>query len=498
MRGQYVVLLGLLAVGCSDEAGDPAGTADMARARGSVDMGGTPPLTDAMRPLPPIDAAPVTEPGNPRDAAPPSCTDESCGPGRVCLDGERCVDGTRCEPDGSCPPGRRCAGEICLADPLAAGGLSIEPDALAYTFTQAGDDSVRIATVTNIGENTLQIVDFEFLGDATWQLVDPPALPLRLVPSQSQDLTVGYLADDIEPDEGLLRVHTDARASAEVRLVSSAKITGQADPCLAVRPARLDFGAVARGSTRTLTFELQACGTVPVTVQAIRRGQTIFGALPATFDLTAPPAFPLRLDPGARQMISVSYTPQRAGIEAGFWDIASDDRQNPQQRVDVSAIATPPPLEDVGLHIRVRWDTDLTDVDTHVLGPNGQTWTCAGDCYFSNPNPDWGVVGMFEDDPFLDLDDVDGFGPENVNIQAPINGTYRVIAQYWDSHGGNAPNVTVEVLSFDQVVGQYGPVRLNQSDDEWDVVDIDWPGPVLRPRGNAVVNRGRGALCGGF
>ena len=77
-------------------------------------------------------------------------------------------------------------------------------------------------------------------------------------------------------------------------------------------------------------------------------------------------------------------------------------------------------------------------------------------------------------------------------------GTYRVIAQYWADHGGSPPEVVVEVLSFDQVVASYGPVQLNRSDDEWDVVDIDWPGLALRPLGNAVVNRARGALCGGF
>ncbi|MCA9527354.1 MAG: choice-of-anchor D domain-containing protein, partial [Myxococcales bacterium] len=418
--------------------------------------------------------------------------------GRVCVGGERCVEGTRCGEGGDCPVGRRCVGEICLADPRAAGGLAAEPDVLAFTFAQVGDEAARAVVLQNVGDAVLEVVELEFLGSATFAISEAPPLPIRLVPAQQREVIVRYRADDLQPDQGVLRVHTGTGGSVDVRLLSDAKETGQAAPCLRVQPAALAFGAVARGSDRVLPFEMVSCGTVPVTVQGIQRGVTFFGPLSANFDLVAPPAFPLRLDPGARQAIDVRYTPQRAGLEGGFWEVASDDRQSPLQRVDVNAIATPPPLEDVALHIRVSWDTDLTDVDTHVLGPGGQAWTCAGDCYFSNPNPDWGQQGRFEDDPFLDLDDVDGFGPENVNIAAPANGTYRVIAQYWDSHGGNDPNVTVEILSFNNVVARYGPVRLRASDDEWDVVDIDWPGLVLRPLGNQVVNRPRGPLCGGF
>lgn len=489
------VLWLLVVAGCSDEAAPSE--ADAGRIRGSVDATVVVPGADADPPE--ADAGPPAAP----DAAPagdagPACTDEQCGPGRICLEGDRCVEGTRCGPNFECPPGRRCAGELCLVDPRATGGLSLEPEALAFTFGEPGDEGLRIATLTNVGENTLEIVEFEFLGAPTFQLAEPVELPLRLVQGQTREVGVVYRADDVQPDEGTLRVHTASGTTAEARLISSAKITGQAAPCLALRPVRLDFGAVARGSSRTLSFHLESCGTVPVNVNAIRRGQGFFGPLADTFQLDGPPPFPVRLEPGQRQEVRVTYTPQRAGLEAGNWDVLSDDRASPQQRVDVSAIATPPPLEDVGLHIRMRWDTDLTDVDMHVLAPGGQPWTCAGDCYFSNPNPDWGVAGMFEDDPFLDLDDVDGFGPENVNIQTPMPGTYRVIAQYWADHGGSPPEVVVEVLSFDQVVASYGPVQLNRSDDEWDVVDIDWPGLALRPLGNAVVNRARGALCGGF
>ena len=159
-----------------------------------------------------------------------------------------------------------------------------------------------------------------------------------------------------------------------------------------------------RGNSTVRAFTLSSCSEIPVSVAAIQRGVSIFGALPDTFQLDPMPAFPIILQPGQSQDIQVRYTPMQAGIEAGFWQIISDDAQEPEQRVDVSAIAEPPELRDVQLHVRMNWDTDLTDVDLHLVGPNGQLWSCDTDCYFANGGPDWGMPNRFEDDPFLDLD----------------------------------------------------------------------------------------------
>ncbi len=274
-------------------------------------------------------------------------------------------------------------------------------------------------------------------------------------------------------------------------------MVGVQDPCLQVIPARLNFAAVQRGQMGLQAFDLVSCGEVPVQVRDVVRGVTFFGPLPDTYQLHNPPAFPLMLPPGMRVPVEVSYSPRRAGLQAGFWNVRSNDAQNPEQRVDVTALATPPPLEDVGLHVRLSWDTDLTDVDLHLLGPGGQVWTCEGDCYFSNPNPNWADPNAFVDDPFLDLDDVDGLGPENINLETPAAGTYTVVVHYWDDHGGDEPDATVEVLSHGNVVARYGPQHLSAVDDTWDVVEVDWPGLALRPLG-AVANRNRGRLCGAF
>ncbi|MCB9524102.1 MAG: choice-of-anchor D domain-containing protein [Myxococcales bacterium] len=446
-------------------------------------------------PAPDSAVAPDQGPAPDQGIAPDCVIDEDCGPDAVC-DRGRCIEGTRCGEGGECPVGRICVANVCIADPRAAGGLVVDPGRILFPFGEVGEEVFRGFEVRNDGDDTLEITRFEFTGDPQWALDMPPALPLRLVPGQSQEMAIRYVADDEQDDQGALRVHSDA-GTTELELVTQHKVVGGADPCLQAMPARLDFGAVARGADRTLDLNLVSCGMVPVTVNAIRRGNSIFGALPDTFQLTNPPVFPLVIQPGMRVPVQVTYSPRRAGIEGGYWEVFNDDPANPRLRVDVSALANPPPLQDIALHVRLNWDTDLTDVDLHLIGPNGQIWTCDGDCYFSNPNPNWGDPNEFRDDPFLDVDDVDGFGPENINLEAPAPGTYRVVVQYWADHGGDDPDAVVEILQFGQVVGRYGPQNLSRVNDVWDVVELDWPGQQRRPLGG-VNNQAVGNLCGGF
>lgn len=499
-RAGWLLLLALFA--CEDASTGDEDAAPPPRTRTDSTVVEEPPPAPDARPEvdAAVDAAALADEGPMADAAPEGeCAgDGDCGPGRVCHEA-RCVDGTRCDRDPDCPAGRVCIARICLADPTSTGGLVAEPDRLVFTFGSAGERSVRGTHLRNDGADVVVVERLVFDGAATFSLDQPVELPLRLVPGQGADVLVAYTADDINDDQGVLRAFTDRPAAEplEIRLGSEHKVVGGRDPCLQVRPARLDFGAVPRGQQGTLAFDLLSCGEVPVQVNAIRRGQSIFGALPATFDIPNPPAYPLVLAPGASHRVEVTYSPRRAGLQAGFWNVLSTDRQTPEQRVDVSALATPPALEDVEFHIRLSWDTDLTDVDLHLLGPGGRMWTCAGDCYFSNPNPNWGDANDFRDDPFLDVDDVDGFGPENINLEAPAPGTYRVLVHYWADHQGNVPSATVEVLNQGNVVGRYGPQRLARVNDVWEVVEIDWPGLALRPLGN-VANQQRGALCGGF
>ncbi len=102
------------------------------------------------------------------------------------------------------------------------------------------------------------------------------------------------------------------------------------------------------------------------------------------------------------------------------------------------------------LWVEMFWTQQRDDMDLHLLAPGGSMGSDS-DCYFDNCTPDdggldWGVVNDSRDDPFLDLDDVAGVGPENINIEEPVDGVYRVLVHDWPDSVNNAANsVTVKI-----------------------------------------------------
>ncbi len=163
-----------------------------------------------------------------------------------------------------------------------------------------------------------------------------------------------------------------------------------------------------------------------------------------------------------------SFRPQLAGEYTLELFVRDDDGNVATCSTLVRAIATE------GLRIEVFWNTDGTDMDTHLMRPDGSTWFSEEDCFYGNCQGGslmWPPGGT-EDDPSLDIDDTDGFGPENINIESPIDGTYRVAI---DAFNG-AANTTVRIYcggSTTEPRQTFGPVFIDSGpNDLWRVADV--------------------------
>jgi len=167
---------------------------------------------------------------------------------------------------------------------------------------------------------------------------------------------------------------------------------------------------------------------------------------------------------------------------------------------DVRGISEPPPLSEIDIHVRLSWDTDGTDVDMHMINnPGGQMW-CDSDVFFSNPDPDWGVAGDFVDDPFLDVDDVDGYGPENINLEKATDGrTYKVAMHYWRDDDGDgfstSSDASVELWVRGVQMGTWGPMTLDGTGDTWDVFEIAWPSQTVTTLNNPLYSVSSSVSC---
>ena len=151
------------------------------------------------------------------------------------------------------------------------------------------------------------------------------------------------------------------------------------------------------------------------------------------------------------------------------------------------------------LHIQLVWatpedpdetDGSGTDVDLHFKhqnandrwGSSAGTW----DCYFQNSSPDWGNVGDFLDNPSLDIDDINGAGPENVNLDRPeVDVNYEVGAIYFRAESlfgeaGRDPSiehasyVTLRIFARGELLGEFVDRELNRLNQLWHIATINW------------------------
>lgn len=155
-----------------------------------------------------------------------------------------------------------------------------------------------------------------------------------------------------------------------------------------------------------------------------------------------------------------------AGFDAGFGPDAAMGRDAAAADAGTTA----------GIRLVLTWDTNTTDVDVHLVRGSGMPFTSPDDCYYGNLTPDWGVVGSTNDDPRFVLDDTNGFGPEELVLDAPADGTYRVYAHFFNNRSLASTVATMEVS-----LGPGMPTRLQQSlicDQLWLVGTITWSGGV--------------------
>jgi uncharacterized repeat protein (TIGR01451 family) len=133
-----------------------------------------------------------------------------------------------------------------------------------------------------------------------------------------------------------------------------------------------------------------------------------------------------------------------------------------------------------GIRVELTWNTSDTDMDAHLIRPSGQYWAIPDDCYWENKNPDWGLSGVTEDNPSLDQDDIDGYGPENITLEQPYEeGIYQYKVHYWNDYGHGPSIATVIVWINDVKVAEYSKEMSNN--ELWDCFSIEWPSGQVIP-----------------
>ena len=116
----------------------------------------------------------------------------------------------------------------------------------------------------------------------------------------------------------------------------------------------------------------------------------------------------------------------------------------------------------MSLHCTLTWDTSGTDVDFWITDPNKEK------CYYAHRQTASGLA--------LDVDDTDGYGPENITSTSVIPGDYIVQVHYYNDHDDEnaiGTNCVVVVRQAELApVNYYG--YLADTGDLWTVTTLHY------------------------
>ncbi len=371
--------------------------------------------------------------------------------------------------------------------------LVLNPSSLDFGSVEIGSDAPKEVVLENHG-NAPGTVDAITLmstmssaGMGSEYRIDA-ALPITVAEGGSQRLSVIFRPgrEGNRPDRLILSQPTAAPAL-------NLDLNGAGLPArggLVCMPASLDFGQVQRGMPTQKTVHCEARGgAVRVIGASFPRGEMMF-ALPTTVGTTD-------LMVGQGVDIVVEFRPE--GLPGPASSSLSVDFNGAMGvgtiHVPVTGEVTPPPVTATAISLVLRWNTRLTDVDLHLVGPGSTPFALGGgDCYFGEAAPDWGRRGDPTDNPFLDQDDTDGLGPENINLSEAAAGDYQVFIHYWRDNGLGDSRATVDVFIAGVMAGSY--THSIGCDDLWLVGTVHWDGMngTFTPS-TSISTAGRGVGC---
>lgn len=306
--------------------------------------------------------------------------------------------------------------------------LTITPSDVDFGTVAANATATEMVTLTNTGQALLTVSDLSVSDNVFgWEGV---SAPLELDVGESADVTVTFSPTAEGVYTGSLDVESDDPDG-----VKSALLHGEV------------------GSQ-----PIAVCSVDPATIEAIHEEADWIGEDsydPQGYAITEYRWTLVSKPSGSAATMPSGSGSNRRGFTADVVGIYEGQLVVVNEIGDVSEPCTTE-LEAIpggDFWIEMFWTHADDDMDLHLLAPGGSFNDGSKDCYYANcvgTGLDWGVRGDASDNPSLDLDDIPGTGPENINISDPDAGTYTVLVHDYtgstpDYQGGNDVTVNVYV-----------------------------------------------------
>ncbi|MEM1349522.1 MAG: choice-of-anchor D domain-containing protein, partial [Myxococcota bacterium] len=359
-----------------------------------------------------------------------------------------------------------------------------------------GDSKSTPVSIRNCGQQPLSISairltknsdDSEFALDLRGNDNDNDGLldrSIEILPDQEEDFFVDYIPAGDGTDSGEIVIGSNDPRRPELTLTLRARGSDGECPVAQAGGYVLGQGTTPRKDISSIPLETivldASSSTDPDGFIPNERANYVWTVLEAPSDYPGVDGAiqPLASSPDdytrqeIRLLLAGSYRFQLEVIDnQGFRSSGCGDA--PPQIVNVLAVPNEKIL------VELTWtnpedpdeaDGDGSDVDLHMvkMGP-GRWFEAPYDTYFQNKEPLWSP-----EQPSLDIDDTDGGGPENVQLDNPGNCEwYAVGVHYFRQFFGTA-YVTIRIYIDSNLVFEEINVPLERTNQFWDVARIHW------------------------
>lgn len=316
--------------------------------------------------------------------------------------------------------------------------ITVNPEAVSWDYiSPSGQSSSAVISFDSTGTESLTVADVQITesGGGSFTLTDALGLG-SYMPGDGSDFVVIYTSNG-------------ARVTGAVTISSN-------DPESPLTSIPLSADADSQNDTDTgtpppLSNPVAVCSVNPSSVEAIHDSAEWIGDSSYDVDgsiaswqwtlISTPSGATATMPAGGSNR--PGFTPDVAGDYTARLVVTDNDGLS-SDPCDVTLTAT----AGEGLWVETFWTHAGDDMDLHLL-KFGAALETSGDCYYGNcvgRSLDWGIRGDRTDNPALDLDDIPGTGPENINIAAPASDSYTVIVRdYPGSVYSGRNDVTVNI-----------------------------------------------------
>lgn len=339
--------------------------------------------------------------------------------------------------------------------------LTLDPPSWDAGAIGAGDVVTGTINLMSTGGAPVVINDLSIDGDSAFTIsrTDIDAFPFTLAPGEQSTVQLSFTPPDIATYNADLVVDADAPVGTVTAPLTGEGAGGPIAVCYA-DPTEVDAitgtttftgsGSYDTGSSTITTYTWTLISAPSGSSAALGRG-------------TGP---------------NRTFTPDLAGDYTARL-VVTNALGESSEPCDATVSAVP--TQD--FWIEMYWVHSGDDMDLHLLKPSGRRET-TGDCYYANctgAGLDWGTSGVATDNPSLDLDDISGTGPENINIDTPANGTYTVeVNDYPGSVYNGTNDVTVNIYVGGALV--WSDTRNVNSEGSYEsFATVTWPGGAVTP-----------------